>query len=142
MKVKGFISEFKEFASRGNVVDMAVGVIIGAAFKAIVDSLVKDVVMPAIGILVDTSSFSDIVIQVGGAQILIGNFIAAVINFFIVALVIFCMVKFINRTRERLEALSKKEQEAQAAEEPAAAPAPTTEELLTQILEELRKQDK
>ena len=142
MKVKGFISEFKEFASRGNVVDMAVGVIIGAAFKAIVDSLVKDVVMPVIGILVDTSSFSDIVIQVGGAQILIGNFIAAVINFFIVALVIFCMVKFINRTRERLEALSKKEQEVQAAEEPAAAPAPTTEELLTQILEELRKQDK
>ena len=142
MKVKGFISEFKEFASRGNVVDMAVGVIIGAAFKAIVDSLVKDVVMPAIGILVDTSSFADIVIEVGGAQILIGNFIAAIINFFIVALVIFCMVKFINRTRERLEALHKKEAEDQAAEEPAAEPVPTTEELLTQILEELRKQDK
>ena len=140
MKVKGFIAEFKEFASRGNVVDMAVGVIIGAAFKAIVDSLVKDVVMPAIGILVDTSSFADIIIEVGGAQILIGNFIAAVINFFLVALVIFCMVKFINRTRERLDALSKKEQE--AVEEPAAEPAPTTEELLAQILEELRKQDK
>ena len=139
MKIKGFISEFKEFASRGNVVDMAVGVIIGAAFKAIVDSLVKDVVMPAIGILVDTSSFADIVIQVGGAQILIGSFIAAVINFFIVALVIFCMVKFINRTRERLDAMNKKEE---VVEEPAAEPAPTTEELLTQILEELRKQDK
>ena len=141
MKVKGFFAEFKEFASRGNVVDMAVGVIIGAAFKAIVDSLVKDVVMPAIGILVDTSSFADIVIEVGGAQILIGNFIAAVINFFLVALVIFCMVKFINRTRERLDALNKKEAEEQAAEE-AADPAPTTEELLTQILEELRKQEK
>ena len=67
-KAKGFFAEFKAFAARGNVVDMAVGVIIGAAFKAIVDSLVKDVVMPFIGIFVDTSSFADVVIQIGRAS--------------------------------------------------------------------------
>lgn len=134
MKKKGFWAEFKEFAYRGNVVDMAVGVIIGAAFKAIVDSLVKDVVMPFIGIFVDTSSFSDVVLHLGGADIMVGNFIGAVINFLLVALIIFCMIKFINRFHD----LKKKEEE----ETPEAPPAPTTEELLTQILEELRKQDK
>lgn len=134
MKKKGFWAEFKEFAYRGNVVDMAVGVIIGAAFKAIVDSLVKDVVMPFIGIFVDTSSFSDVVLHLGGADIMVGNFIGAVINFLLVALIIFCMIKLINRFHD----LKKKEEE----ETPEVPPAPTTEELLTQILEELRKQDK
>ncbi len=138
MKVRGFFGEFKEFASRGNVVDMAVGVIIGAAFKAIVDSLVNDVVMPFIGIFVDTSSFADVVIHVGGADILIGNFIAAVINFLMVALIIFCMVKFINRLHGLMEKKAKEE----AAAEAEAPAAPTTEELLTAILEELRKRGK
>lgn len=137
MKKKGFLAEFKEFASRGNVVDMAVGVIVGAAFKAIVDSLVGDVVMPLIGIFVDTSSFSEVMIHVGGADILIGNFIGAVINFFLVALVIFCVVKAINTARTRLEAHKKAEE---VAEEAAAPPAPTTEELLADILAELRQQ--
>lgn len=138
MKVRGFFGEFKEFASRGNVVDMAVGVIIGAAFKAIVDSLVNDVVMPFIGIFVDTSSFADVVIHAGGADILIGNFIAAVINFLMVALIIFCMVKFINRLHGLMEKKAKEE----AAAETEAPAAPTTEELLTAILEELRKRGK
>ncbi len=139
-KAKGFIAEFKEFASRGNVVDMAVGVIVGAAFKAIVDSLVNDVVMPFVGIFVDTSSFADVALHVGGADILIGNFLAAIVNFLIVALVIFCMVKAINKAHEKLEAAKKKEEaEEEAAEEE--TPAPTTEELLTQILAQLQKKD-
>lgn len=145
MKKKGFFAEFKEFASRGNVVDMAVGVIIGAAFKAIVDSLVNDVVMPFVGIFVDTSSFADVVVHLGGADIMAGKFLAAVVNFLIVALVIFCMVKLINKARERMEALKRKEaaQEAlaEAEAEKAAPPAPTTEELLAEILAELKKQN-
>lgn len=136
MKKKGFLAEFKEFANRGNVVDMAVGVIVGAAFKAIVDSLVGDVVMPLIGVFVDTSSFSDVVIHIGGADILIGNFIGAVINFFLVALVIFCMVKAINTARTRLEAYKKVEE---AAEEAATPSVPSTEALLADILAELRQ---
>ena len=139
-KAKGFLAEFKAFAARGNVVDMAVGVIIGAAFKSIVDSLVKDVVMPFIGIFVDTSSFADVVINVGSAQILIGNFIAAIINFLIVAFVIFCMVKVINNIHKKMEAKLKKEEEEKKEEAPEEKK-PTQEELLTAILEELKKQN-
>ena len=135
-KKKGFWAEFKEFAYRGNVVDMAVGVIIGAAFKAIVDSLVKDVVMPFVGIFVDTASFADVVLRIGGAEIMIGSFIESVVNFLLVALVIFCMVRAINRAHRVLET-GKKAEEEPAAEEP---PAPTAEELLTDILAELREQ--
>ena len=144
-KTRSFIQEFKAFASRGNVVDMAVGVIIGGAFKAIVDSLVKDVVMPFVGIFVDTSSFADVVIHVGGADILIGSFIAAVVNFLIVAMVIFLMVKALNKAHDVMTHKEKEEAEAaaaQAAAEPAAEPAPTTEELLADILAELRKEAK
>lgn len=133
---KGFLAEFKEFAYRGNVVDMAVGVIIGAAFKAIVDSLVGDVVMPFIGIFVDTASFADIVFHVGNANIMIGKFISAIINFLIIAFVIFCMVKMINAAHEKL---AKKEEE-EKEEEPAKGP--SSEELLASILEELKKQNK
>lgn len=139
-KAKGFLAEFKEFAYRGNVVDMAVGVIIGAAFKAIVDSLVADVVMPFIGIFVDTTSFADIVWRIGAADIMIGKFIAAVINFLMVALVIFCMIKAMNKFHDRMQAIKKKEEE-QAKEQAAEEPAPTTEQLLADILTELRRQN-
>lgn len=138
-KKTGFFAEFKAFASRGNVVDMAVGVIIGAAFKAIVDSLVNDVVMPFVGIFVDTSSFADVVFHIGGAEILIGSFVAAVVNFLIVAFVIFCMVKMLNKMHDvmlRKEAEAIEEAVEEAAEE--VVPTPTTEELLTEILAELR----
>ncbi len=134
-KKTGFFAEFKAFASRGNVVDMAVGVIIGAAFKAIVDSLVNDVVMPFVGIFVDTSSFADVVLHIGGAEIMIGSFVAAVINFLIVAFVIFCMVKMLNKMHEVM--IHKEAEEIKEAVEET-APAPTTEELLTEILAELR----
>lgn len=132
-KKKKFIAEFKEFAYRGNVVDMAVGVIIGSAFKAIVDSLVSDVVMPFIGIFVDTSSFTDIIISIGNANIMIGKFIAAVINFLIIAFVIFCMVKMINKAHEKIQ----KPKEEKVEEDPK----PTTEDLLSEILIELKKQN-
>lgn len=132
-KKKKFINEFKEFAYRGNVVDMAVGVIIGAAFKAIVDSLVSDVVMPFIGIFVDTASFTDIVISIGNANIMIGKFIAAIINFLIIAFVIFCMVKMINKAHEKI----KKPKEEAVKEDPK----PTSEDLLSEILVELKKQN-
>ena len=135
-KKKSFLAEFKEFAYRGNVVDMAVGVIIGAAFKAIVDSLVADVVMPFVGIFVDTTSFADIVWTIGSANIMIGKFISAIINFLIIAFVIFCMVKMINKAHDKV---NKKEEEEPKVEE---APKPTTEELLASILEELKNQNK
>ena len=134
-KVKGFLGEFREFASRGNVMDMAVGVIIGGAFKGIIDSVVADIIMPVIGIFTGKETLADLVVNVGSAQILLGKFISTVINFIIIAFVIFCMVKLVNRAHERAEARKAKPEEP-AVEE---IPAPTTEELLSQILAELKK---
>lgn len=96
--MKKFFSEFREFISKGNVIDLAVGVIIGAAFKSIVDSLVKDIISPLIGLFADTN-FSDLVWKVGGVSIGYGAFLTAIINFLIMALVLFLLVKAINATR-------------------------------------------
>ncbi|MCD8740072.1 large-conductance mechanosensitive channel protein MscL [Mucilaginibacter roseus] len=127
----GFAKEFKEFAMRGNVVDLAVGVIIGAAFGKIVTSLVNDVIMPPIGYVTGGVDFSDKKILLKAADpltktaevsILYGNFINTIIQFLIVAFCIFIVVKGIN-------SLKKKEEAA-----PAAPPAPSKEEvLLTEI---------
>ena len=125
------VSEFKEFIMKGNVLDMAVGVIIGGAFGSIVSSLVDDVIGPIIGLIVGGLNFSELSFGIGDAQIMIGNFIQAIINFLIVALVIFAIVKAVNKARSLVE---KKEEE--APEEPAG---PTTEELLGDILAELKK---
>lgn len=114
-KTKGFIGEFKEFIMRGNVLDLAVGVIIGGAFQAIVSSLVDDILMPIIGIVLGKVDFSALMVKVGDASISYGKFITAIINFLIMAFVIFLIVKGINGLAEKL---AKKE------EEP--APAPTT----------------
>lgn len=135
-KSRGFWGEFREFITKGNVMDMAVGVIIGAAFKAIVDSLVNDILMPVIGIFVKTDSLTSVAIQVGNANITIGNFIAAVINFLILALVLFIMVKVLNRMRETAEKMAHIQKEEKKEE-----PAPTKEEvLLTEIRDLLKKQ--
>ena len=83
--MRAFISEFKTFIARGNVLDMAVGVIIGGAFKAIADSLTNDILMPLLGILVGRVSFADLTLTLGEAQIAYGNFIEAVLNFLIMA---------------------------------------------------------
>ena len=131
MEKKSLMQEFKEFIMKGNVIDLAVGVIIGGAFGAIVSSLVDDVIGPIIGMICGGIDFSGLAITVGSAQLMIGNFIQAIINFLCVSLVIFFMVKAVNKARDLA---SKKEEEAKE-EEPAG---PTTEELLGQILEELK----
>ncbi len=130
--MKKFIGEFKEFISRGNVVDMAVGVIIGGAFKSIIDSLVNDIVMPCISVLtgkVNIAELSAIIIQPaadgsGGLVIPYGSFIQQIINFLIIAFVIFCTIKFINSLKSKLE--KPKEEVIEEAK-------PTTEEILIDI---------
>ena len=109
--MKNFISEFKEFALRGNVMDMAIGIIIGAAFTAIVTSLVDDLISPIIGMFVKVD-FNNLVATVNGVDLKYGAFIMAVINFVIVALVLFSIIKAMNKA----SSLTKKEEEAE--EEP------------------------
>lgn len=105
--MKKFLNEFKEFALKGNVLDLAVGVIIGAAFKSIVDSLVGDIIKPLLDLITYTD-FSGLAINVGTASIAYGNFITAVINFFLMAIIIFFLVKGINK----ISSLGKKAEEA------------------------------
>ncbi len=125
---KGFFGEFKEFISRGNVMDMAVGIIIGGAFTAIVSSLVEDIISPVIGMICGGIDFSAMAITVGSAELLIGKFIMAIINFLLVALVLFCIIRAMNK-------LKKKEEEA-----PAEEPAPDEQTvLLTEIRDLLKK---
>lgn len=102
------IKEFKEFISRGNVVDLAVGVIIGGAFSTIVSSLVNDILMPILGIILGGVNFSGLSIQLGDATIQYGSFIQNVIDFLIVAFCIFLFVKFINKLSRIGQKNSKK----------------------------------
>lgn len=109
--MKKFLDEFKTFISRGNVMDMAVGVIIGASFKAIVDSLVADIINPVLGIF-GGMNFSEYKIQLPGeATLNYGNFITSIINFLIMAFIIFCLVKFMNGLSAKF---AKKEEEVPA----------------------------
>lgn len=110
-KEKGFFAEFKKFIMRGNVIDLAVGVIIGGAFQKIVSSLVDDIVMPLIGIILGKVNFSELAIKVGDATVNYGNFITAVIDFLIMALVIFTIIKAINTVSERLHKKSEETEE-------------------------------
>ena len=151
---KGFFAEFKEFATKGNVMDLAVGVIVGGAFSTITNSLVNDVVMPVVSMFLGGINFADWKITLpqlfgtpaaDAAPITLnyGTFISTIINFLILAMVVFCIVKAMNKARASAEERLKKEEEeaAAAAEEaPAEDPAPTAEQLLAEILEELRKQ--
>ena len=130
-KGKGFIAEFKKFIMRGNVIDLAVGVIVGGAFQAIVKSLVDDLVMPVISLATKGLDFSKLFValdgqeyatieaaqEAGAAVLSYGNFISAVINFLIMAFVVFCLVKAINSVADKAK---KKEEEAPSA--------PTTKE--------------
>lgn len=102
-KMKKGIGEFKEFISRGNVVDMAVGVIIGTAFGKIVTSLVNDVLMPLIGIILGGLDFSSLSINIGDATILYGSFIQTIVDFLIVAFCIFMMIKFFEKFKKKEE---------------------------------------
>ena len=109
--MKGFISEFKEFALRGNVMDMAIGIIIGAAFTAIVTALVDNIISPIIGMFVKVD-FNHLVATVNGVELQYGAFIMAVVNFVIVALVLFSIIKAMNKA----SSLTKKNEETE--EEP------------------------
>ena len=139
--MKKFLQEFKEFAMRGNVIDMAVGVIIGAAFGKIVSSLVDDIIMPLVGVATGGMNFTDFkwVIQKGvmnGTEVITpevtlnwGTWVQTIIDFLIVAFCIFIAIKFINQLKRKKE------------EEPEAAPEPTKEEqLLTEIRDLLKQQ--
>lgn len=145
--MKKFFAEFKEFAMRGNVMDMAVGVIIGTAFGKITTSLVNDVFMPLIGLLIGGVDLGQLnivlkpeVLDEAGQVVTeavtlgIGTFLSTVIDFVLVAFVIFLMVKTINQ----LHKLGKKDEEPQEEEEPP----PTSEELLTEIRDLLKAQQK
>lgn len=129
--MKEFVSEFKEFISRGNVLDMAVGVVIGGAFTAIVTALVNNIITPLIGILVGGLDFTGLSVKVGEATIGYGAFIQAVINFLLISFVIFCVIRGFNK-------LAKKKEEA-----PAAPPAPAEDVvLLREIRDLLANQEK
>ncbi len=103
-KTSGLLAEFKTFIARGNVMDMAVGVIIGGAFSNITTSLINDIVMPVLGIFTSSVSFADLTLNIGPAVITYGNFIQAVLNFLIMAFVVFCLVKTLNRFHKKKEA--------------------------------------
>ncbi|MEG1747460.1 MAG: large-conductance mechanosensitive channel protein MscL [Oscillospiraceae bacterium] len=129
-KTTGLVAEFKAFIARGNVMDLAVGVIIGGAFKTIIDSLVNDIIMPFVGIFIGKDTFAALSFNVGGAVITAGNFIQSVVNFFIMALVVFLLVKLLNSFHRK------------KAEAPAAPPAPSNEEALLTEIRDLLKEKK
>ncbi|XVG95526.1 large-conductance mechanosensitive channel protein MscL [Eubacteriales bacterium KG127] len=124
--MKNFIKEFKEFMARGNVIDLAVAVVIGGAFTAIVNSLVNDIIMPILGIILGGINFGNLMLTVGSAEIRYGMFIQAVINLLLIGLVIFSLIKAMNRFKKKEE----------VKEEPA-APAEDIK-LLTEIRDLLR----
>lgn len=128
------LEEFKAFAMKGNVLDMAVGVIIGSAFGKIVSSLVKDVIMPLFGLLLGGIDFSGLQIKVGNEVLAYGLFLQSVVDFLIISFSIFIFIRMLN-------GLKKKEPkpEVAAAEEP---PAPTPEQLLTEIRDLLKEEAK
>lgn len=117
--MKAFIKEFKEFIAKGDVMSMAVGIIIGGAFTAIVTSVVDDIIGPLIGLVCGGLDFSSLSIGVGDAQLMFGNFIQAVINFLITAIVLFLIIKSFNKMKDKADALKKKEEEEAAKEDPA-----------------------
>ena len=128
--MKKFLREFKAFAMRGNVIDLAVGVVIGGAFSSITTSLVNDIINPVLGLFTgDNSALAALAIHLpGGGDIMVGNFINAVVNFVIMAFVVFCMVKAINR-------LYRKKEEA-----PPPPPPPPKELLLLPGMRPLQKE--
>lgn len=157
-----FISDFKAFISRGNVMDMAVGVIVGAAFTAIVNSMVKDLINPILGVLVGSQDFSnffivlsmpenytgpmtyDALTKAGAAVLGYGAFFTAVFHFLLLALVVFTMVRMVNNIRKAAEeklAAKKAEEEKAAAAAPAPAPTPADVALLQEIRDLLKQQN-
>ena len=142
--MKKFLEEFKTFITKGNVLDMAVGVIVGGAFGAITSSLVANVITPLLAWLFGTPNTDALNItlraadEAAGTEALVlglGTFVGAIINFLVIALVLFSVIKAFNKARE----LAAKKEEEAVEEAPAEDPKPTAEDLLGEILEELKK---
>ena len=129
--MKAFFREFKEFISKGNVMSMAVGIIVGSAFTAIVTSLNQDIITPLLGLILGQINFAGLSVTVGNATITYGNFIQAIITFFITALCLFVVLKAMNTFTAKLKA------EEEATEE--AAPPAADIQLLTEIRDLLKK---
>lgn len=149
--MKKMFAEFKAFISRGNVLDMAIGVIIASAFGKITTSLVNDVLLPFISLIFGARDMTalnlvvreavmdgDVVVK-EAITIGFGTLVGTIIDFILVALVVFAIVKAFNKAHEIAEAKKKAAEEAEAVEEEPEEPKPTTEELLAQILEEIKK---
>ena len=129
-KTTGFFAEFKQFIARGNVLDLAVGVIIGGAFSAITNSLVNDIINPVLGIFAGgNSALSNLSFTVpGGGEVMVGSFLNAVLNFLIMAFAVFCLVKAVNSLHRKKEAA------------PPAPPKPSNEEVLLTEIRDLLKE--
>lgn len=129
--MKNIISEFKTFIERGNVIDLAIGVVVGSAFSGIVNSIVNDILMPFIGIILGGLDFSNLSFKIGESVILVGSFINNVINFFIISICVFFLIKFINKitkkkTKEEVKEIKRSDEVL----------------LLEEIRDELRKNNK
>ncbi len=133
--MKNFFKEFHEFISRGDVMSMAVGIIIGGAFTAIINSVVKDIIGPVIGAVCGGIDFSAVGITIGSAHIGLGSFIQAVINFIITALILFMIMRSFNKFREKADKLINKGEE-----KPAEPEIPEDVKLLTEIRDMLKKE--
>lgn len=134
--MKGFLKEFKEFISRGNVVDMAVGIIVGSAFTAIVTSLVNDIITPIVGMLCAGVDIAELSITVGTAELKYGSFLQAIVNFLIIAFVVFTMIKAMNAAAKKAATLVKIEEEKEEVEEPK----PDPQVVLLEEIRDLLKQ--
>lgn len=126
--MKKIFNEFKEFISKGNVIDMAVGVIIGSAFSKIVTSLVNDIIMPLIGIIIGGLDFTSLSIKIKDSEILYGSFIQNIVDFLIIAICIFTVIKIINKFKKQ-----------KPVEEPKPVETPEDIKLLTEIRDLLKK---
>lgn len=126
--------EFKEFALKGNAMDLAVAVVLGAAFTAIVNALVDGIIMPLVGIFIGGIDFSSLVVTVGDATIKYGMVIQQTISFLLIAFILFIIIRTFNKMEKAAMALAGKSEEPEAA-------APTQEELLTEIRDLLREQN-
>ena len=144
--MKKFVEEFKAFISRGSVLDMAIGVIVGGAFGAITSSLVNNVITPLLAVLFKSPNPDALNITLRAATedseaivLGLGTFLGTIVNFIVIALVLFSVIKAINQARDLAEKAKKKEEEEAAAAAEPEEPKPTTEDLLGSILEELKK---
>jgi large conductance mechanosensitive channel len=129
------LKEFRDFIAKGNVLDMAIGVVMATAFTGIVNSLVNDIIMPFVGLILGSTDFTSIKVNVGSAVLTVGNFIQAIISFLIIALVLFFVMKAVASLKSQFA------KEEEAAEDDEVALVDSQEVLLTEIRDLLREQN-